>query len=63
MPTTAPPQPGKMVVDYTVTLSDEDAAKMDAIAARARMTPEAYMAVAIKQFVIQERQPIRKLLV
>jgi hypothetical protein len=36
MSTAAPSAPGKFVVDYQITLSDEDAAKMDAIAARAR---------------------------
>jgi hypothetical protein len=60
MPPLSPPTPGKMVVDFTVTLSDADATKIEAIALRGGLSAEEYMSAAIRQLIIQERQPIRK---
>jgi hypothetical protein len=60
MPTASPPQPGKLVADFTVTLSDADATKIEAIALRGGLSPEEYMSAAIRQLIIQERIPIRK---
>ena len=54
--------PARLVVDYVVTLSDEDAAKIDQWAANKGMTGEDFLAAAIKQLVVQERWPIRALI-